>query len=219
MPRAWRQVTCAASFAALTVIAGPGAVRADVPQPSPSASAAQPSPSASAAAPSPPPARNDLDGACDPAALTWAKGASQRSGLPISPSSCPNGGVRLVVAGAGCDFEVRRDRGFQRTPDGAFAVSPIANLDWGTAPEPMKKALAAIVAALAQDPSLPMGTGALAAHPEPVAGRLGSERNRLGLVTGVTLLSIASLAFYLRWRRFRTRGIPPIKMPPGPPDA
>ena len=36
--------------------------------------------------------------------------ASQRSGLTITPASCSAGIVRLAVAGAGCDFEVARNR-------------------------------------------------------------------------------------------------------------
>jgi len=70
----------------------------------------------------------------------WATGASQHSGLVIAATACPAGVVRLQVAGAGCDFEVARARGFQRTADGKFGVSPIADLDWNQAPEPMKKA-------------------------------------------------------------------------------
>jgi hypothetical protein len=117
--------------------------------------------------------------------------------------------VRLQVAGAGCDFEVTRGKAFQRTPDGAIGVSPIANLEWADAPEPMKKALAGIVSALAQDPSLQIRRG------DPVhdgKAAAGAQRNQLatrvaGGVAGAA--AIAALVAALRKRRKATPAAPP----------
>jgi hypothetical protein len=96
--------------------------------------------------------RDDL---CNERVLAWAKAASERAGSSILAASCVLGTVRLQVAGAGCDYAVTRGEGFARTPDGAFGVSPIVNLDWDTAPDAMKRGLAGVLGALAEDPSLP----------------------------------------------------------------
>jgi hypothetical protein len=94
---------------------------------------------------------------CEDAVVDWAKAASQRTGAAIVAVSCPGDLVRFKIEGAGCDYEVRRDgKGFQKTADGVFGVSPIVNRDWTSAPEPMKKGLAALLTALGQDPTLPI---------------------------------------------------------------
>jgi hypothetical protein len=94
---------------------------------------------------------------CEDAVVAWAKGASQRTGAAIAAVSCPGELVRFKIEGAGCDYEVRRGgQGFQKTADGVFGVSPIVDLDWTSAPEPMKKGLAALLTALGQDATLPI---------------------------------------------------------------
>lgn len=138
-----------------------------------------------------------MDAACDEAIVAWTERASRRTGLAISPASCPFGLVRLAVAGAGCDFEVSRDHGFQRTEGGAFGVSPIVDLDWTTAPEPMKKAFAGILSSLAEDPTLPMGNK----RPSPLL--LGSRRNQIAAAAG--LVALVAAAFALGWKRRRAR--------------
>lgn len=106
--------------------------------------------------PPPPPPRVPVD-VCEDAVAAWAKGASQRTGAAIAAVSCPGDLVRFKIEGAGCDYEVRRGgQGFQKTADGVFGVSPIVNRDWTTAPEPMKKGLAALLTALGQDGTLPI---------------------------------------------------------------
>ncbi len=205
----------AASSAA---VAPPAASSAAVAPPSPSASAAvAPPPSASAASPAPSssvPVRDDL---CADAVATWAKNASQRSGLAITPASCSAGIVRLAVAGAGCDFEVSYTRGFQRTPDGKIGVSPIANLDWKDAPEPMKKALAGILTALTQDSTLLIPAG------EPVFGKpaetvfLGSRLNQ-ALVGAGGLFGLAALGLWLKRRKGGPTSPPAPPAPPASPD-
>jgi hypothetical protein len=94
------------------------------------------------------------DAMCEATVQDWATRASATQGRTITPKSCPGKLIRFVVADAGCDFEVVRGNGFQLTKTGAFAVSPIVNLDWSEAPTPMKTALDAMVAALDADPTL-----------------------------------------------------------------
>jgi len=186
MRRAWRRAGGAAVCALLTItgaaladvplpsgapvasVARPAATgSAAVPVPAPTSSAAAPAPTGSAAAPAgssaptPAPAGSAQHAAdvCNDAVEAWAKAASRRTGLTIHPVACFVGLVRVEVAGAGCDFELTRNTAFQRTKDGAFGVSPIVNLDWSTAPEPMQKALAGLLSALEQDPSLHIRTG------------------------------------------------------------
>ena len=139
---------------------------------------------------------------CDPSVAVWAKGASQKTGLVITAASCPAGVVRLQIADAGCDFEVARGRGFQTTADGKFGVSPIADLDWTTAPEPMKKALAGVITALTHDPSLPLREGEPVRHPPHETGLLGSQRNKvIAGSAGGALLVAAGVGFWLMKRR------------------
>src|SRR5258706_8102734 len=114
MPRAWYHVTATTFLAVVTLAA---------------VAAAEPGPPSGSGAP--------IAEVCDASVAAWATGASQHSGLVISAAACPAGVVRLQVAGAGCDFEVAPARGFQRTADGKFGVSPIADLHWRQAPEPM----------------------------------------------------------------------------------
>ncbi len=140
---------------------------------------------------------------CDEAVVAWTRRATQRTGLTITPRACPSGLVRLAIAGAGCDFEVRREGGFQRTPDGSFGVSPIVNLDWDLAPEPMKKALAGLLSALSEDRSLPLLTGRVQNHPEGQRDsetRFGSRRAQIALGAGAIAL-LGAVAFGLRRRR------------------
>ncbi|MFO0756101.1 MAG: hypothetical protein U0359_06400 [Byssovorax sp.] len=185
----------AAPAASAAAPAAPSASAAAPPPPAPAApvasGSAMPAPSASA-----PPSRDDL---CADTVITWAKGASQRTGLTIAPVSCSPGIVRLSVAGAGCDFEVARGKGFQRTTDGTFGVSPIANLDWASAPEPMKKALAGLLTALSQDGSLLIPSG------DPIynadAGRfLGSRQNQI-LAGVAALLALGGVGFWLKKKK------------------
>ena len=111
--------------------------------------------------------------------------------------------MHFAVVGAGCDFEVSRERGFQRSSDGAFGVSPIASLEWETAPAPMKKAFAALLTALAEDPSLPMGTG----RNRPFKMLFGSQRNQI--IAGAGLVVLVAAAFALWWKRRRSaRAVP-----------
>ncbi len=187
---------------------------------------AQPGPPGAAAPPSgssAPPAEE-----CDPSVAAWAKAASQQSGLTITAASCPAGIVRLQIAGAGCDFEVARARGFQTTPDGKFGVSPIANLDWTLAPEPMKTALAAVLAALAHDPSLPLREGEPVRHPPGEGGTaLGSSRNRIiaGGSGGALILAAGAFAWWMKRRRATpspasvAAPAPAIEPDPAPPLA
>ncbi|MFS8067421.1 MAG: LPXTG cell wall anchor domain-containing protein [Byssovorax sp.] len=191
MASAYRRAAWAALFLLLTSSA---AAHADELSASSSPLAA-PAPSASSAPPRAP-ANGDTDSVCDEAIVAWTERASRRTGLTISPASCPFGLVRLQVTGAGCDFEVSRDHGFQRTEGGAFGVSPIVDMDWTTAPEPMKKAFTSILSALAEDPSLPMGS-----NKRPSSLLLGSRRNQIAAAAGLVLLVAA--AFVLWWRRRR----------------
>ena len=131
---------------------------------------------------------------CGDAVVEWAEGASSRTGLTITPVSCPLGLVRLKVAGAGCDFEVSRERGFQRTEGGAFGVSPIVDLDWTTAPEPMKKALTGILSALTEDPSLPMDN-------KRPSRLLGSRRNQIAAGSALVVIFAAAFALWSKRRR------------------
>ena len=199
MSRAWSQVISTAFGVVLTLSAAVATA-----QPGPPGAAAPPSGSSA------PPAED-----CDPSVAAWARGASQQSGLSITAASCPAGVVRLQIAGAGCDFEVARGRGFQTTPDGKFGVSPIANLDWATAPEPMKKALAGVLAALAHDPSLPLRDGEPIRHP-PGEGAvaLGSRRNQIiAGSAGGALLVAAGVGFWMMKRR---RARPSVASVPAP---
>jgi hypothetical protein len=107
--------------------------------------------------------------------------------------------VRLSVKGAGCDFEVAHAGGFQRTPDGAFGVSPIANLEWTDAPPPMKSALAGLLSALAADPSLTIRAGDPLRHPE--GGGEGKHRKPWLIASGAALALILG---GLVWMRSRT---------------
>lgn len=186
MPRARRQVISTTVIAVITL----GAAVA----------AAQPGPPAAEAPPSalaPPPAEE-----CDPTVVAWTRAASTRSGLAITAVACPAGVVRLEIEGAGCDFEVARSRGFQPTADGRFYISPIANLDWNVAPEPMKKALAGLLAALAADPSLTLREGDPVRHAGSGPMLLGSRRNQIlaGSAGGAVVLA-AGLALFLKRRR------------------
>ncbi|APR79815.1 Hypothetical protein A7982_05162 [Minicystis rosea] len=172
----------------------------------PPASAKAPAASASSSA-SPPSsasptgsARAPLHGLCDEKALAWAKGASTRIGREIEAVACPAGLVRLRVAGAGCDYEVNQRSGFARTADGAFSVSPIVDLDWATAPEPMRKGLSDILTALTQDPSLRMGTGEAAHRADQASVPL---QRPVYFAVGAALLSAGALAFWLSRRRSR----------------
>lgn len=202
--------------ASSAVVAPPAASSAAVAPPAASSAALAPPP-ASAAAPSPSgstapaplssaPVRDDL---CPDAVVAWTKAASQRSGLTITPASCSAGIVRLAVAGAGCDFEVARNRGFQRTADGSIGVSPIADLDWKDAPEPMKKALAGILAALAQDGTLLIPAGEpVFGEPAGGAGLFSSRRNQILFGVG-GLFGLAALGLWLKRRKGGPAAPPP----------
>lgn len=160
------------------------------------------------------PATRDARLDCDEAVTAWTQRASARTGLTITPGGCPSGVVRLKVQGAGCDFEVRREGGFQRTADGSFGVSPIVDLDWDAAPEPMKKALAGLLAALAEDHALTVPTGRVRNHPEgqpDLEARLGSWRVLTGLCAVVIAL-LGAVTFVLLRRRRRAA-------PPAPPAS
>jgi hypothetical protein len=147
--------------------------------------------------------------ACDAAVAAWARGASQHSGLVISAAACPAGVVRLQVAGAGCDFEVARARGFQLTADGKFGVSPIADLDWNVAPEPMKKALAGVLTGLAQDPSLPIREGEPIRHAPTGSMLLGSRRNQIiAGAGGGALVAAAAVGVWMKRRRAKPAAPP-----------
>jgi len=213
MALASRRAPWAALFLLLTLST---VARADAPPPG---SVALPAPTPAASGSSAPPAASTTRDAgldCDEAVVAWTKGASRRTGLTITPGGCPSGVVRLEIAGAGCDFEVRREGGFQRTPDGSFGVSPIVNLDWDVAPEPMKKALAGLLAALAEDRSLPVSTGRMRNHPEgqrEIEVGVGSRRAQIAVGAGAIAL-LGALAFGLQRRR-RRRPAPP----PAPPAA
>lgn len=204
-----------ARIALVALLALPAAAHAQAPAASsvvvPAASVPPTSPTGSAA--------HDTGGGCDDATRAWAERASKRTGLAITAVACPSGVVRLEVAGAGCDFEVRRDGGFKRTADGKLGVSPIANLEWEVAPEPMKEALAGLLSALAEDPSLPIPTGAVRYRADgEVAGGakgLGSRRTQMIAFAGV-MAALGALAFGLR--RLRKRK-PPSPSPPAPPAA
>ncbi len=194
MVSAYRRAAWAALF---LLLASSAAAHADEPA-RPALSA--PAPPASSA-PARAPANGDTVSVCDEAIVAWIERASSRTGLTISPVACPFGLVRLQVTGAGCDFEVSRDRGFQRTEGGAFGVSPIVDMDWTTAPEPMKKAFTSILSALAEDPSLPMG------NKRPSSMVLGSRRNQIAAGAGLVLLVAA--AFVLWWKRRRRAPVAP----------
>jgi hypothetical protein len=194
MARVDHQAAWAALFTLLTSAA---AARADAP--------ALPASAAPSAASAPPraPQDGDTDAACDEAVAAWTARASQRTGLAIVPATCPLGLVRLAVVGAGCDFEVSRDRGFQRTPSGAFGVSPIVSLDWDTAPPPMKTAFAGLLTALTEDPSLPMG------QKRPSSLRwLGARSTQLAVGAGAALLAAGAAAF--AWTRRKRRKATPL---------
>ncbi|MEP7122575.1 MAG: hypothetical protein ABJE95_16755 [Byssovorax sp.] len=205
MPRAWSPLIATTLVAALALSA---AVASAEPGP-PSAGA----PPADSAAP--------VADVCEPAVATWAKDASQHTGLTISAAACPTGLIRLQVAGAGCDFEVARGRGFQKTADGKFGVSPIANLDWAVAPEPMKKALAAVLAALAQDPSLAIRDGDPIRHAPGSGPGMGSQRNQIiAGSAGGALLVAAGVGFWLMKRRRAKPAATPASAPTEPaPEA
>jgi hypothetical protein len=210
MLRAKCQVT---GVALLAMLAISPVARADEPPPRPTASAAgsaAPAPSGSSEPAGAAPL--GMDGACDAATTGWATRASQRTGLDISAVECPSGLVRLKVAGAGCDFEVRRDRGFQQTADKAFGVSPIANLDWTTAPEPMKKALSGLLSALTEDPTLKMGTGTVHRSGGRV-GIFGVWRTQIFIGAGVVLLAAAVVS------RLRKRPASAVAAAPVAPPA
>jgi hypothetical protein len=203
MPRAWSQVISTTFLAALTLSAAVAHA-----EPGPPSAAAAPSGSAAPVA--------DV---CDPAVATWARDASQHTGLAITAAACPTGVVRLQVANAGCDFEVAAGRGFQRTADGKFGVSPIANLDWAVAPEPMKKALAGVLAALTQDPSLLIREGDPVRHGVEGPMLLGSRRNQIiaGSAGGAVVIA-AGLGFWLMKRR-RAKPVAPAASPTPPEPA
>ena len=186
MSRAWSLVISTTLLAALTLAAAVAAA-----QPGPPSAGAPPSGSAA-----------PVVDVCDPAVATWTRDASQHSGLSITAAACPTGLVRLQVAGAGCDFEVAAGRGFQLTADGKFGVSPIANLDWTVAPEPMKKALAGVLAALAQDPSLPIREGDPVRQGAEGPMLLGSRRNQIVAGSaGGALVVAAGVGFWMLKRR------------------
>ncbi len=143
---------------------------------------------------------------CSADVAAWAARASARSKMDVSAADCPRGVVRLHVAGAGCDFEVSsaREAGFRRTADGAFGVSPIADIDWNEAPPAMKRALDGVVAALEADPSLGVPTG------ERVLGGTDSRdtgtpslwrRPKLVSLAVVAVLALASVVYRLVRRR------------------
>jgi hypothetical protein len=145
------------------------------------------------------------DDICNEVALKWAEAASARTGKTITPSACPAGLVRLSVASAGCDFEVRRREGFQRTADGAFGVSPIANLDWSTAPEPMKQGLAAVLAALTADPSIPIRSGTPVRSSEHAqASAIAARNNRIFVAAGALVLTAVAAGTWWRRRKAKT---------------
>lgn len=184
-------------------LSAPAVSASSAPLAAPSASSARlasPAPSASGArGHGPASARPDVT--CGDAVVDWAERASSRTGLTITPVACPAGLVRLQVAGAGCDFEVRREQGFQRTASGAFGVSPIVDLDWTTAPEPMKKALTGILTALTEDPSLQMDNRRRSSM------RLGSRRKQIAAGAALVVILAAALAFW--WKRRRAPGAAP----------
>ena len=126
--------------------------------------------------------------------------------MDITAVSCPGGLVRFKVRDAGCDYEVTKGKGFQRTADGAYAVSPIANLEWETAPEPMKKGLATMMAALTKDPTLPI-TGVTRRAPSPKAGPDQARQDKLA-IGAAFLITAGALGFW--W----TRGSGPAAPPP-----
>lgn len=206
---------CRSPWAALFILLTLSTVvRADEPPPSSSGLVAPPPVASGSSAPPAATSTPDPGLDCDEAVVAWTRGATQRTGLTITPGGCPSGVVRLKIAGAGCDFEVRREGGFQRTPDGIFGVSPIVNLDWDVAPEPMKKALAGLVSALAEDRSLPIPTGRVRNHPEGQRDSeewFGSRRAQIAVGVGALAL-LGAVAFGLRRRR---RASPPA--PPAPP--
>jgi hypothetical protein len=178
--------------------------------------AAQPGPPAAEAPPSASGAPTAED--CDPGVAAWTQAASKHTGLAITPIACPAGVVRLEIAGAGCDFEVARGHGFQPTADGKLFVSPIANLDWNVAPEPMKKALAGVLAALAHDPSLPIREGEPMLHPGSGATPPGSRRNQIiAGGAGGALVVAGGIAFWLKRRRGKAAA--PAKVAPTEPAA
>jgi hypothetical protein len=195
LPIRWATILALLAMGAL-----PGAARADALPRAPAASAA------------PPAAPATTDDGCDEAVVAWTTAASRRSGLTITASACPVGLIRLQVAGAGCDYEIVRQRGFQRTADGAFGVSPIANLDWSQAPEPMKKGLAAIVAGLEQDPSLPIRAGSVVRSSERGAIEARALRERRIRVFGgvaMAVLGLSGLGAWWKRRRARPKAPPP----------
>ena len=197
MSRAWPQVLSTTLCAALTLSAA--------------IAVAQPGPPGAAA---PPSAASAVD--CDPSVAAWARGASQHTGLVITATSCPAGVVRFQIAGAGCDFEVARAQGFQTTPDGKFGVSPIANLDWTEAPEPMKKALTGVLAALAHDPSLALREGEPMRHPPEPPMLFGSRRNQIIAGSAGGALIIAAGVGFVVMKRRRARPSAPSVPAPAP---
>ncbi len=213
MAHAYRRAPWAALFILLTLST---VARAEEPPPGSAVLLAPPPVASGISAPPVASTTHDAGLDCDEAVVAWTKGASQRTGLTITPGGCPSGVVRLKIAGAGCDFDVRREGGFQRTPDGSFGVSPIVNLDWDVAPEPMKKALAGLLSALAEDRSLPISTGRVRNHPEgqrDIEARFGSRRAQIAVGAAVIAL-LGAVVFGLRRRR---RAAPPA--PPAPPAA
>lgn len=183
-----------------------GVSSADAPAASGAAPSASPPRAAASTAPGAPPLGPPEPGSgsrvkdepCSESVKAWAARASGRTGLAVSAASCPAGVVRLAVQGAGCDFEVSRLRGFKRTPDGTFGVSPIVQLEWETAPAPMKKALDSILAALGADGTLEIPSGEPVFRTAPAAP--GARAPKLALAAAATLVVVGALALWLRRR-------------------
>ena len=195
-----RDLRC--SLLALAFMLASAGVRAQTPA-APRGSAPVP-PAASSAAGA---AARVPDDVCDGGVDAWATRATAKTGLRIVPRSCVAGALRLAVSPAGCDFEISRDRGFRRTPDGAFAVSPIVDLDWGTAPAPMKHALDSLLLALASDPTLTIRVGTPIRHPDA-----SSAHGKLAAATSVVLVAAMTIAWLLAQRR-RTRAVEAAPLP------
>jgi len=157
------------------------------------------------------------DDGCVDQVTTWTTAASRSVGLEITPVSCPGGLVRLKVQGAGCDFEVSREGGFKRTADGKFGVSPIVDLDWDAAPEPMKKGLASVLTALANDPGLPLAAGNAPRRVQPPQRLPGSRRAQLAVGGGSVAVFLAALAIWWRRRTGARRPLAPAPPPAEPP--
>jgi hypothetical protein len=152
--------------------------------------------------------RGPVDDSCD-AVSAWATRASRRLGVELVPLACPVGRVRFKLAGAGCDFEVTRGTGFKLTADGAFGVSPIADLDWNTAPAPMGRGLASLISALERDPSLPIASEARWQRSAAPRSGLGARRYPIATGTGVAALCAGALWLWRRRRRMTAARVPP----------